>query len=227
MLYFGWTAVCDETLPFLLFRKPCLLVVLREKLNRGKTSSILIRRVFLSRPSNSPMERLEEGFSWKRNLKRKSFSWVIGGRGEQLKSPTLTTWWKFRRERTQCSLTLPMRRTLAWRGLSTRRTNQLPPTVEWKKWHMATLEYFFNSHKVCPTDWFRIVYRLKKVLKINIEYFWSSLRVNRLSGVGWWMNQVESLPYKLLTWIQSGRGHPLIYLANRNKQDCVKSPINA
>ena len=133
MLYFGWTAVCDKTLPFLLFRKPCLLVVLREKLNRGKTFSILIRRVLLSRPSTSPMERWEKGFSWKSNLKRKSFSWVIGGRGEQLKSPTLTTWWKFTREKTQCSLTLPMRLNLAWRGLSTTRTNQLPPTVEWKR----------------------------------------------------------------------------------------------
>ena len=145
MLYFGWTALCDKTLPFLLFRKPCLLVVLREKLNRGKTSSILIRRVSLSRPSNSPMERLEEDFSWKSNLKRKSFSWVIGGRGEHFKSPTLTTWWKFRREKTQCSLTLPMRRTLAWRGLSTLMTNQLPPTVEWKRSMTTRADHIASS----------------------------------------------------------------------------------
>ena len=145
MLHFVWTALCDKFLPFLLFRKPCPLVVLRGKLNRGKTSSIRIRRVLLSRLSNSPMERLDEGFLWRSNLKRKSFFWVIGGRGEPLKSPTLTMWWKFRREKTQCSLTLPMRRTLAWRGLSTTRANQLPPTVEWKRSMTTRADHIASS----------------------------------------------------------------------------------
>ena len=85
------------------------------------------------------------GLFVKSNLKRKSFSWVFGGRGEQLKSPTLTTWWKFRREKTQCSLALPMRRTLAWRGLSTTRTNQLPPTVEWKRFMTTRADHIASS----------------------------------------------------------------------------------
>ena len=49
----------DKTLPFLLFRKPYLSVVLRENLNHGKTFSFGIWRVLLSRVSTSPMERLE------------------------------------------------------------------------------------------------------------------------------------------------------------------------
>ena len=116
-----------------------------------KTESIVERLpLFLSigffvQIVNSPMEGLEEGFSWKSNLKRKCFYWVIVGREEQLKSPTSTTWWKFRREKTQCSLTIPVRRTLAWRGLSTTRTNQLPPTVEWKRSTTTRADHIASS----------------------------------------------------------------------------------
>ena len=141
MLYFGWTAVCDET----LLQKTMSTRSAARKTESWKDFLYSDPEGFLSRPSNSPMERLEECFSWKSNLKRKSFSWVIGGRGEQLKSPTLTTWWKFRREKTQCSLTLPMRRTLAWRGLSTTRTNQLPSTVEWKKSMTTRADHIASS----------------------------------------------------------------------------------
>ena len=88
------------------------------------------------------------GLFVKSNLKRKSFSWVIGDRWEQLKSPTLTTWWKFRMEKTQCSLTLPMGRTLAWRGLSTTSTNQLPPTVEWKRSMTTRADHIASSWKL-------------------------------------------------------------------------------
>ena len=70
------------------------------------------------------------GLLVKKQFEAQVFLLSYWGRGVQLKSPTLTKLWKFRREKTQCSLALPMRRVLAWRGLLTTRTNQLPPTFE-------------------------------------------------------------------------------------------------